>query len=125
MDSCILTCMKCENGVDRSERCVLSNSAVLHILLPLRYSGRTFGCWLWTRSFEECILCDVRCRVVADTLSGGLRDTAIMSGLYTERPQLVCHSFTVTAVASFRRLVYPDTFCTFRGTRFCVCVCVC
>lgn len=60
---------------------------------------------------------------MADTLSG-LRDTANMSGLYTERPQLVHHSLTLTAGAGLRRLVYPDTFCTFRGTRLCVCVCV-
>jgi hypothetical protein len=64
---------------------------------------------------------------VADTLSGGRRDTAIVSGLYTERLQLVRHSLAVTAGAGLRRLVYPNTFCACRGTRFCVylCVCVC
>jgi hypothetical protein len=64
---------------------------------------------------------------VADTLSGGQREiyTAILSGLYTERLQLVRHSPAVTTGAGLRHLVYPDTFCACRGTRFCVYLCVC
>ena len=46
------------------------NCCFVSDFLSLSYSGRTSGCLLWTRSCEECILCDVIDDVVADTLNG-------------------------------------------------------